>query len=475
MALPLNRNPENRSRSSRGDRPRLTNHKLALLKQTRDVVSLAAAECLERFKPHAETTLWWEPQTPEGKAILDGEGKPTKRIAGQLRVVIKLRKVAPLNGFALPAVIKDGVHHKTADLLRSYAKRMLDPQTKEKTSYPIPNEGFPIVWQNGFRFLENPDTGKLFLYVPLFPRGGHQEDLAANFNPAVGPTLQELGGEEIQQLNRAKGGLLLPLQFDKWGEATFMRDTESPPVWKTTDRRYDKRWVAELTNSKEFRPKRVELFARGGRMFVNVACEVACKPPVKIQNFMGVALGLQDLITLVVINPAGKVVHQRNWNARVYEQTAFWQLGEHRKHGEGQFSQILETFHYERVAKVIQEARRFGAAIAIEQIGTIPKGKYSPHMNQRLSYWPFGKLANILAYKAVLGGIPQPYNVYSATVRGLCSVCGASNKNGQIISPEGASYYCAGCGIRGNSGFNAALNLARRAMELHNKGVAARQ
>lgn len=475
MALPPNENPQNRSRRTDRNRPRLSNHKMALLEKTLSAVSLAAAECLETFKPHAETTLWWYPQTPDGKAIFDKEGKPVKRISGEMQVVIKLRQIAPLSGFVLPAVVKDGIHHKVADLLRSYGQRMLDPQTREQTSYPTIDEGFPIVLQGGFRFLEHQDTGRLFLYAPLFPRGGHKEELALQYDANSGPALREIGQEKIQTLSRARGGLLLSLQFDKWGEATFVRDERTPPGWKATHRRYDQRWLEELKRSKEFQPKRVELFMRGDRIFVNVACEVACKPPVQIKNFMGVALGLQDLITVVVINEAGEIIHQRNWSARIYEQTVFRQLEQFRARGGGEFFQVLETFHYERVAEIVKEATQFDAVIAVETVGVIPKGKYAPGMNRRLSYWPFGKLADMVGYKSELAGLPKPYGGYSALVRGLCSQCGASNRESkQKISLEGPSYYCGNCGTRGNSGINAALNLARRAKELRTKGVVAR-
>lgn len=463
LPLALEKQPLNRPGTKLSNRPHLSKRKLSFILRTVETVRKAAGLCLERFKSHQEI-LWWDAK--------DKKGQPVKRTAGHLRVVIKLRQLYPFSNFQLPAVIKDGIHHKVADLLLSYASRILDPRFTEKTSYPSIEGVFPIVWQAGFSFYEHSQTGKLFLYLPFFPRGGREEDLTSN-----NPSLRRFGNDEdeVARLEKVKGGLLLPLKFDKWGEAVFMRDRSRPPVWKAKHRRYDKRWLKELENPKSFRPKRVELFVREDqRISINIACEVDCKPKVEIQNFMGVALGLQDLITVVVIDNGGEIIHQRNVSARVYDQTVFRQLERLRKEKGGQFRQVLETFHYQQVAEVVKEALEWKAVVAVEIVGDISKGKYAPRMNLRLSYWPFGKLADFLSYKTEHEGLPKPYGVYSATVRYLCSNCGAKKDGeGNPILLEGPSVFCGGCSKHQNSNSNGALNLARRSRELYLKGVKA--
>lgn len=464
LPLILEKQPLNRPGTELSNRPNLPRHKLSLILRTAETVKKGAKFCLKRFESHQEA-LWWETK--------DKSGQPVKRTAGNLRVVIRLRKLYPFTNFQLPAVIKDGLHHKVADMLLSYASRRLDPRFTEKTSYPSIEDTFPIVWQAGFSFYEHSQTGKLYLYLPFFPRGGHEEDLTSN-----NPSLRKFGNDEdeVSRLEKAKGGLLLPLKFDKWGEAVFMRDRSRPPVWKAKHRRYDKRWLRELENPKSFRPKRVELLVQEDqRVSINIACEVDCKPKVEVQNFMGVALGLHDLITVVVIDNDGKIIHQRNVSARIYDQTVFRQLEKLRKEKGGQFRQLLETFHYQQVAEVIKEALEWRAAVAVETIGDVPKGKYAPRMNFRLSYWPFGKLANFISYKVEHEGLPKPFGVYSATVRYLCSSCGAKreSKENNPISLEGPSVFCGKCDKHQNSGFNAGLNLARRSMQLYLKGVKA--
>ncbi len=471
MSLPLLRNPRNRARSDWDNRPHLTVTKARYLDQTLRSVREAAQECLNRFHPVSQM-LWWTPVDEDGHVVLNKvTGEPIKRIAGSLPVVIKLREVSPLRGYALPAVVKDGIHHKVADLLLSYAKRMLDPKLAEKTSYPTIGADFPIIWQGGFVFYEHGVTGKLYLYLPFFPRGGHEESLRDNYDPKMGPQLHNFGDSEIKQL-RAKGGLLLPLQFDKWGEATFVRDLSTRPVWKKTDRPYDQRWETELWHPKDFNPKRIELISSEDRYFVNVACEIPCQTPVAIENFMGVAFGLEDLITVVVINPNGEIIYRRALDARQYEQQYIAHLKRLSKRG-GRFAQTLALRHYEEVAKITAEARQFQARIALETVGTIPKGKYSPQMNRRLSYWPFGKLATILEYKSEVAGLPKPYSVFSATVKRMCSNCGETTKNDGEFSLEGLTVYCGQCESSTRTGFNTALNLATRARDLHQKGVIA--
>ena len=476
MALPLNKGPLNVSgvELDQNLRPWLTNKKLAALQETAILVRRAASFCLRRFKPH-EQTLWWTPLDPDGRLLRKTSGEPVQRTAGHMRVVIKLREVAQLSGFPLPAAIKDGIQQKVADLLLSYAARKIDPNFADKTGWPVVDEGFPIVWQMGFVFYENPRTGKLFLYLPLFPRGGREEPLVDNYNPTYGPSLRVFGEEEIAQLARAKGGFLLPLQFDKWGEATFIRGRSTLPVWKATHRRVDRKWLAEIMlQDKDFSPKRVELLIRNGRVFVNVACEVPTKPAVEVETFMGVSFGLEHLITVVVLDQEGNILYQRQEPAGRYERTYFVRLERLRKRG-GSFYQELETFHYRQVAQIVREAVKYKACLSIEQIGNIPKGKYNPRFNLRLSYWPFGKLADLTSYKAEKEGLPKPYSVYSATVKTLCSNCGAANKGeNQQISLKGPSVYCRSCGTRHNTGFNTALNLARRTQELYTKGVVAK-
>lgn len=471
-ALPRRTPKRATARSESNQRPHLSEHKLALLERTLVSVRLAAQECLDRFQPQQDS-LWWQPTDEDGHYLLDkNTQKPIQRIAGSLRVVIKLRQLAPLRGFALPAVIKDGIHHKVADLLLSFAKRRLDPRFKDKTSYPTINEGFPIVLQGGFVFYEHALTGKFYLYLPLFPRGGHEEDLPGNFDPTDGPRLRVFGEDEIKIL-RARGGLLLPLQFDKWGEATFIRDSRFPPVWKATHRQVDQRWLNEIAHDKDFSPKRIEVFEKGDQILVNIASSVPTQTPIEVTNFMGVSFNLEDLVTVVVINPEGKIIHQRVLSAAQYEHQYLTQLKRLRERGGG-FAQTLELRHYEEVARIVAEAQQFQAAIAVETVGDINKGKYSPRMNLRLSYWPFGKLADFISYKSVYAGLPKPYGVYSGTVKTKCHNCGADNKEEREVLLEGISSYCGRCGTRFRTGFNAALNLALRAQELHTRGVVAR-
>jgi len=474
MSLPLNDLPENRTRSELWRRQWLPQKKLSLLLGVNQSVRKAAADCLRWFEPYQEL-LWWEPTDPDGKKLLDKEGRPIKRTAGHMRVLRKLEEIAPFRGYQLGSAVKNGLRHKVADLLLSYAKRKLDPQFTDKTSYPSIGDQFPIVWTGAFVCYEQSITGQLYLYLPLFPRGSHQEDITNNYDPDRGPALQVFGEKEIARLSRSTSGLLLPLQFDKWGEATFIRGENNPPTWKATHRRSDKKWLSEvLLREKDFQPKRVELLVRNGRIFVNVACEIPTKPLLEVENFMGVSFGLEHLVTVVVINRDGNVVHQRQEPARRYEKTYFARLERLRRRG-GPFSQELETFHYRQVAQIVEEALRFKSVPAVEQVGNIPKGRYNPRLNLRLSYWPFGKLADLTSYKAVKEGLPKPYSVYSATAKMLCSTCGAANKEGdQPISLKGPTVYCGNCGTRHNTGFNTALNLARRAQELFVKGVVAR-
>ena len=458
--------PHDCSRNSSRKVPYLSVHKAAIINQTVQTVRKAAQQCLDAFKLHEEK-LWWEPPIKEGK-------EKVKRISGHLRVVIKLREVAPLKGFQLPSAIKDGIHTKVADLLLSYAQRKLDPQFAEKTSWPTIDENFPIVWQMGFKFYEHQNTGKIYVYLSLFPRGGHREDLAGNADQKQGNELRVLGSDKLTRV-KATGGLLLPLQFDKWGEASFMRDRSRPPVWKARHRKEDKRWIAELNHLKDFRPKRLELVPRSDGIRINIACDVLKKQAVEIKNFMGIAFGLHDLLTVTIIEGlSGNIIHRRNISAEEYECTYFRRLQKLRTQG-GSFRQELDNFHYREVAKVIQEAVDNNAMIAVETVGNIPKGKYSPKMNLRLSYWPFGKLAEIISYKAEYHGLPKPYGVYSATMRLLCSECGANNKGDEkLVTLERMAVICKTCNTRHNSNQSTSLNLARKCRELYTAGVKAR-
>ena len=464
-ALPLPTKEQPYSRSPRRGllrRPALSIHKKAILERTAQTVRQAADYCVRCFKVH-EQCLWWD-------APIKDEGT-VRRISGGMKVIYKLREIAPLNGFQLPSAIKDGIHAKVSDLLLSYAKRKLDPHFADKTSWPEIGDNFPIVWQMGFTFFEHQNTGKFYVYLPLFPRGGHRENLSSHIDSS-GSQLRVFGTNEVQKL-KAKGGLILPLEFDKWGEATFIRDQSHPPGWKARHRRYDKRWLAELRNPKTFRPKRLEmLVSTEGQIKLNIACEVDTRPTIQVENFMGVALGLHDLLTIVVIDgKSGKVIYHRNVSADKYEQTYFRRLQGFRQSGKP-FRQELDTLHFREVAKITAEAVQFKAAITVETVGSIPKGKYAPRMNLRLSYWPFGKLQNIINYKAQHQGLPKPYGVYSGTVRLLCHKCGATNKGSEkLIAMEGPMVFCGKCETHQNSGLNTALNLARRCRELYNAKV----
>lgn len=203
MDLPLNEPPLNVPISQRDQRPWLPTKKLSELEHAAELSASAARMCLRRFKPHQQM-LWQEAKDKEGLYLLDNEGNPKLRVVGRRGradpVVMKLWEVAPLSGFPYSSTWRDGVYAKVSDLLRSYAGRSLNPRFTEKTSYPAIRGGFPIVFQKGFVFYEHVRTKKLYLYLPLFPRAGHKEDLPNQYNPKYGPSLRVFGDKEVKKM-----------------------------------------------------------------------------------------------------------------------------------------------------------------------------------------------------------------------------------------------------------------------------------
>ena len=489
----------------------LTRHKMAAIERTLVVAKRAAQYCLDRFQPEQQT-LWelvMETKTFRGPLIgvsapangvddlakeeiisklIEGEfemaeisietpkmreGKPVVRVVSHLSVVLKLRSDAPLNQFQLPWVIKDGIYNKVADLLTGYAERMLDPHLAEKTTYPKVGENWPLVYQlnQSFKYFEHSETRKIYLYLPLFgPETG--ESLSSHAHSDTGPQLVRFGTDKVNDMKLLKRGILIPLQLDKHAETTFVRDHRHLPGWRERNatasaRPRHQRYLGQLEVVKDFLPKRLEVFVRGNRLVFNVACEIPTKPPFEsVDHVMGVAFGLEDLITVVVLDLDGKVIATHSVEAEPYEQIYFLRLAE-LKAGGGEFRQELAAFIQQRLIVPIGLAVEYRCQVGILEIGTPDKSRYSPTFNRRMSCWPYGKCGTILEYKLKGEGAPEPDHWYASLANGRCSHCGATNQKGQpnIISINKSVVTCASCHKESPAGLNAARNCAHFSLE----------
>ena len=462
----------------------LTRHKVAAIERTIVVARATAQEVLDKFYPH-QSMLWFE-ATDKDKQPIIRNGQPLKLVTTQRIVVIKLREIAPMQvrqgKYQLPWVIMDGIYNKVADLLTSYAERLLDPHLAEKTSYPkvikvVDGQeiaiDWPLVYQvnDSFKFFEHSETKTIYLYLPLFGES-NAEELLSHVNPKTGPQLVRFGTDKINDMKLLKRGILIPLQFDKHAETTFIRDDRHQPGWKgrsfqAAARPRHQRYLEALNQEKDFLPKRVEVMIRGNRLVVNDACEIPTKPPYDVKHIMGVAFGLDDLIVVAMMNLKGKVIATHSVPAADYEKVYFQRLAD-LKAGGGKFHQELAAFVHDRLKLPIKKSVEFQCQVGILEVGNPNKGKYSPDFNRRLSFWPYGKCGTILEYKLEGEGAPKPHHWYASKANGRCFRCGTENELGQpkLVKPNGSDIYCSHCCKTTPTTLNAALNCAYFSYEL---------
>ncbi|MEM3846473.1 MAG: transposase [Candidatus Parvarchaeota archaeon] len=199
--------------------------------------------------------------------------------------------------------------------------------------------------------------------------------------------------------------------------------------------------------------------------YVYITVTVPDEKPVEPAYYIGVDLNATGHMAVVSNPQTGKVmklgkkaghIHNKykNIRRRLQKKKKYKALKKI-KHRE---SNIIRDLNHKISRKIVDEAKKSGAGIKLEDLRGI-RQKKNKKTNKRFRYslnsWAFYQLQTMIEYKSKLLGVPVVYVAPQYTSQ-ICSRCGhMGNRNGKVFK-------CPVCGHVDNADVNAAFNIALR-------------
>jgi IS605 OrfB family transposase len=198
--------------------------------------------------------------------------------------------------------------------------------------------------------------------------------------------------------------------------------------------------------------------------FLYACCDIPEKQLIDPAGFLGVDLGIVNIATTSAGTVhAGKGLNRvRHRNQRLRQKLqakrtkSAKRLLKKRNRKETRFAR--DTNHV--ISKrIVTEAQRTGAGIALEDLtGIRRRVRLRKPQRVTLHSWAFAQLGQLIAYKALLAGLPVVY-VDPAYTSQSCSKCRHTERGNR---PNQATFRCTSCGFAENADVNAARNIASR-------------
>jgi putative transposase len=206
-----------------------------------------------------------------------------------------------------------------------------------------------------------------------------------------------------------------------------------------------------------------DLVYRDGMFFLYCTIEFQEPPPVKVEDFLGVDLGIVNLAT----DSEGEtfsgatVDHNRQRRAtarKQYQRKGTKNAKRRLKKMAGRQRRFQAHVNHEISKKVVAKAKTLGVGIALEDLQGI-RDRVEPTVGKRFCLrfgnWSFSQLRLFVEYKAQREGIPV-VTVDPRNSSRTCNVCGHCEKSNR---PDQATFRCKQCGYSEHADFNAARNI----------------
>lgn len=203
-----------------------------------------------------------------------------------------------------------------------------------------------------------------------------------------------------------------------------------------------------------------------GIFYLMIVVDLPDSEPIDPEGIIGVDFGIVNLATTSDgANYSGKKctdVRQRYAKIKaVLQKVGTYSAKKHLKKISGKERRFKKDTNHCISKEIVQIAKDTNRAIAIEDLTGIRENvTVSKAVRESIGKWAFLELRNFIEYKAKLVGVPvipiDPRNT-SRT----CSVCGYTDKKNR---KNQASFVCLECGHTENADFNAAKNIAFRAV-----------
>ncbi len=204
------------------------------------------------------------------------------------------------------------------------------------------------------------------------------------------------------------------------------------------------------------------------RFYINLVAEVKEEIPTKVNEFLGVDLGIVNLATCSdgEVIRGEKVESYRKKITGLKERLQSKKTKSAKRH----LKKISkkETLYKKDVnhcisKKLVAKAKALGVGIKLEDLSfksKKPVMKFNKKLrdnNGKLGKWAFGQLRNFISYKAKIAGVPVLL-VNPAYTSQQCSKCGHTCEENRLTQSE---FKCLSCGYSANADYNASINISR--------------
>ena len=203
-----------------------------------------------------------------------------------------------------------------------------------------------------------------------------------------------------------------------------------------------------------------------GTFYLMIVVDLPDSEPIDPEGIIGVDFGIVNLATTSDgVNYSGKKcteVRQRYAKIKaVLQKVGTYSAKKHLKKISGKERRFKKDTNHYISKEIVQTAKDTNRAIALEDLSGIRENvTVSKAVRESIGKWAFLELRNFIEYKAKLLGVPvvlvDPRNTSRA-----CSVCGYIDKKNR---KNQTSFVCLECGHTENADYNAAKNIAFRAV-----------
>ena len=208
-----------------------------------------------------------------------------------------------------------------------------------------------------------------------------------------------------------------------------------------------------------------DLVRRDGKFYLLATIDMPEPPPVEVQAFLGVDLGIVNLATDSAGEAFSGAKVDRNRKRRATARKQYQRKGTKNakrrlKQMSGRQSRFQRHINHEISKRLVLKAKALQAGIVLEDLKHIRvrlEPTVSRRFRRRFGNWSFHHLRQCIAYKARLAGVSVLFVDPRNTSR-TCSRCGHCEKANRKTQD---SFVCKHCGHSTNADLNAACNLAR--------------
>ena len=207
-----------------------------------------------------------------------------------------------------------------------------------------------------------------------------------------------------------------------------------------------------------------DLVYRDGLFFLYCTIQFDEPPPVEVNEFLGVDLGIVQLATDSTGEAFSGEAINRNRRRRATARKQHQRKGTKgakrklkRMAGRQRRFQAAENHRISK--RLVDKAKTLGMGIVLEDLQDI-RARIEPTVNRafrrRFGNWSFFQLRSFIAYKAQRAGVPVMLVNPRNTSR-TCSACGHCEKANRRSQTR---FVCQHCGFSENADLNAARNLS---------------